>query len=248
MIKLLFVEDDPDMSFLVEQVLTNDVGGYEVKTAKNGKEGLRLLSAETPDIIVTDIDMPVMNGIEMVKKIRLTNKHIPILFLTGKAGSDEIDLSYAAGGSMYIKKPVKPKELNAHIKGVLNSQHDQHDQLGNENKTAYRIGKYTFDAKRYCLEHNGQTQNISKTDAQMLALLCENRGSVLDKHDVVTKFWGDNVAYRFTSRRLDVVLCRLRRYLSQDTSISIKTIRGVGVMLTDAKNKGPAPASPSKKK
>lgn len=226
MIQLLLIEDDADLTCLIQKTLTDVIGGYEVRTAKDGEEGLLLLSAETPDIIITDIDMPVMDGIEMVRKIRLRNNDIPILFITGKIGYKDINLGYAAGGNMYIKKPVFPHELDAHIKGLLKGQN-------NQPATIYRIGKYTFDAARYYLEYNAQKQSLSKTESQLLALLCENRGNVVDRHNIVKSIWGEKVDYQSASRSLDVFINSLRHYLSQDTSVSIRTIKKVGIMLID---------------
>jgi DNA-binding response OmpR family regulator len=124
MIKLLLVEDDVNLVYIIKSSFEIIIGGYEVKTAANGAEGLACLKEFHPDIIVSDIEMPVMNGLEMVKKIRQTDKDIPIVFTTGKMMPKDVTAGYEAGVNNYIKKPFMPEELDAHIKALINLKNE----------------------------------------------------------------------------------------------------------------------------
>lgn len=119
MIKLLLIEDDKNLCYIIKSNLEEILGGYEVITAANGEEGLLALKEQKADIIVSDVDMPVLNGIEMVKKIRQFNTEIPILFATGKTSSKDVLAGYGSGADNYIKKPFLPEELDAHIHALL---------------------------------------------------------------------------------------------------------------------------------
>ena len=105
MIKLLFIEDDAQLLYMVRSGLEDLIGGYEILTAVNGKEGLQQWKEQAPDIIVSDIEMPVMNGLEMVSKIRQTDGRTPIIFATGLLSPKDLIHGYQVGVNNYIKKP-----------------------------------------------------------------------------------------------------------------------------------------------
>jgi len=226
MIKLLLIEDDVNLGYIIKSSLEEVIGGYEVFMATNGLEGLNALSDISPDIIVSDVDMPILDGIEMVKKIRLTDHHIPIIFASSKSTSKDVTLGYSAGVNNYIKKPFLPEELDAHIKALLNLNQKQ---SAKKEDSKYSIGKYIFDPKHYCIEYDSKKQRLSLRESQLLTLLCENMGEVVHRDDILIKYWGANDY--FTSRSLDVFISKIRNYLSNDTSVSIKNIKGVGIIL-----------------
>ena len=105
--------------YMVRSGLEDMIGGYEVLTAVNGKEGLQQWKEQAPDIIVSDIEMPVMNGYEMVSRIRKTEKTLPIIFASGFDKPANVIHGYNVGVSNYIKKPYTPEELNPHIKAIF---------------------------------------------------------------------------------------------------------------------------------
>ena len=117
--KLLLVEDDENLAYMEKSCFEDIIGGYEVKTAVNGKEGLKVWQDFQPDVIVSDIDMPIMDGIEMVKKIREVDGKTIILFTTGLTSPKDLKAGYAAGANNYVKKPFIPEELDAHIHSLL---------------------------------------------------------------------------------------------------------------------------------
>lgn len=119
MIKLLLVEDDVNLSYIVQAGLQDIIGGYEVTVAENGKEGIETWKNWKPDIIISDIDMPVMNGFEMVKRIRETDGEIPILFASALTSPKDVRKGYDIGVNNYVKKPFVPDELDAHLRAIL---------------------------------------------------------------------------------------------------------------------------------
>lgn len=226
MIKLLLIEDDINLSFIIKSNLEEILGGYEIVTATNGEEGIQALKEYTPDIIVSDIDMPVLDGIEMVKRIRQVDKNMPILFATGKSTTKDVVAGYGSGADNYIKKPFLPEELDAHIKALLNLKRGQARIL---NKTVYQIGHCIFDPSLYLIKKPNDEKKLTAREAKILALLCENKGEVVFREDILTQVWGTNDY--FTSRSLDVFISKLRSYLSEESSVSISNIKGVGLVI-----------------
>lgn len=226
MIKLLLIEDDMDWAYIMKSSLEEIIEGYEVNIAANGKEGLVLLDAFCPDIVVSDIKMPEMDGLDMVRKIRQTDKEILIVFATGKTSAKDVAAGYEAGVNNYIKKPFLPEELDAHIKALINLRNETKVKI---KKTVYAIGSYQFDPKNLFLLYNFQKQLLTVREAQILELLVENKGEIVRRDAILLKFWDFNDPY--TSRSLDVFIAKLRGYLSKDPSIRITNVKSVGLIL-----------------
>ena len=119
MIKLLLVEDDATLRYMIRNSLEVVIGGYEMAEAANGAEGLELWKTFRPDIIVADVEMPVMDGYEMVAKIRETDRLQPIVFASGMEDPSHVMRGYEVGVNNYIKKPYLPEELDAHVRALL---------------------------------------------------------------------------------------------------------------------------------
>ena len=232
MIKLLLVEDDANLCYIIQSGLEDMIGGYEVLTAKNGEEGLKVWRKEHPDIIVADIEMPVMNGFEMVAKMRETDGNTPILFASGRISPKDVTAGYKLGGNNYIKKPFVPEEMDAHIKALLKM--NQGLKMRNE-ADIYPIGKYYFDYRHALLtDIVGNTKTITTQEAHILKLLAANKGNIVRRNAIMEECWGkDKSDDYFTSRSLDVFVTRLRNILKDDPNIEIKTMKGVGLMLID---------------
>lgn len=122
MIKLLLVEDDANLRYIIRGGLEDMIGGYEIKDAANGEEGLKVWQEWQPDVIVSDIEMPVMDGYEMVKRIRETDPDTPILFSSGRVSPKDVVKGYELGVNNYLKKPFLPEELNAHVQALMKNE------------------------------------------------------------------------------------------------------------------------------
>lgn len=227
-IKLLLIEDDTNLSYIIKSSLEEIIGGYHVSTASNADDGLEIWKEENPDIIVSDIEMPGMNGIDMVAKIRQSDSDTPIIFASAKTSPKDVTSGYSVGVNNYIKKPFLPEELHAHVTALLNLK--KNIAAKSAIKT-YQIGKYLFNVDHYTLELDGKKRILTGREAQILELLCDNKGSVVKRDDILIRFWEANDFY--TSRSLDVFITKMRRYFVEDDNVSIKTIKGVGLVLTD---------------
>lgn len=229
MIKLLLVEDDRNLAYIVQSGLEDIIGGYNVITAYNGKEGLEAWKEHHPDIIISDIDMPVMNGFEMVRQIRESDGDTPILFASALTSPKDVRKGYDIGVNNYVKKPFIPDELDAHLHAILKMK--EGTKTRNEEGLC-KFGNYTLDAEHATLR-NGESEKsttLTAREAQILQLLAENKGEVVRREVILNRCWDKNDDY-FASRSLDVFVTKLRKLFEADPMIEIKTVRGVGLML-----------------
>ena len=227
-IKLLLVEDDAILRYMIRNGMEDVVGGYEIVEAANGSEGLDQWNENRPDIIVSDVDMPVMDGYKMVEKIREIDNMIPIVFASAMDQSSDVMRGYEVGVNNYIKKPYSPEELDAHVQALL--RNIKGGRM--ENKTnIYTVGRLKFNApKAELTTSEGQHVPLTMLELQILQLLCLHIGETIGRDTILETLWPD-VDYFYASRRLDVFLTKLRKILSIDSSVSISTIRGVGIKL-----------------
>lgn len=229
MIKLLLVEDDTNWCYIVQSGLQDLIGGYEVMTANNGKEGLKAWEEFHPDVIISDIDMPVMNGLEMVRRIRETDGDTPVLFASALTSPNDVKKGFAIGVNNYVKKPFVPDELDAHIHAILKMKEGA--KYRNETDCC-KFGRYTLDGKRATLRNNDtdKMRTLTVTEAKVLQLLAENRNEVVRREAILSRCWNKEDDF-FASRSLDVFVAKLRKLFEDDPQIEIKTVRAVGLML-----------------
>lgn len=239
MIKLLLVEDDANLRYIIQGGLEDMIGGYEIKDAANGAEGLKVWQEWQPDVIVSDIEMPVMDGYEMVKRIRETDQDTPILFSSGRVSPKDVVKGYELGINNYLKKPFLPEELNAHVQALMKMKRKapvatSAPELQVATEGIYRIGKnYTLDAEHATLKHASDTsRTLTVRETQLLQMLCEKKGGVVKRENILEKLWGTEDDY-FASRSLDVFVTKLRKLFAEDETVNIKTIKGVGLSLLE---------------
>lgn len=229
MIKLLLVEDDKNLAYIIQSGLEDIIGGYEVITAFNGKEGLQAWRAHHPDIIISDIDMPVMDGFEMVRHIRATDNDTPILFASALTSPKDVRKGYDIGVNNYIKKPFIPDELDAHLHAILKMKEGA---KAHQETSVCEFGKYTLNADQATLYNNesGNSTNLTVRESQILQLLAQHKGEVVKRDIILSRFWEKEDDY-FASRSLDVFITKLRKLFADDPQIEIVTKRGIGIML-----------------
>ena len=228
-IKLLLIEDNEDLSYILKNSMEDvDDGGYEVDIALNGEEGLKQFELFKPDVIVADIKMPKMDGLEFVKHIRQKDRDTPIILATGKNLSKDVIEGYSTGANLYIKKPYTPEELDAHIKSLLGTIDSSRLRLmGNISK----IGKYTFDHKNQLLIYNdSDEQRLTVRDSEILKMLLQHKGEIVEREYLLKIFWGDNYVAT-ASNSLNVFITKLRKYVSKDPSIKITNVKLKGLIL-----------------
>lgn len=232
MIKLLFIDDNYDLSLIVKNVLENIIKGYTVKIAKNGKDGYDFWKSFEPDIIITDVFMPEINGFDFVEMIRNEDNSIPILFTSGIDNANNISKGYKLGINNYIKKPFTPDEINAYIKATLEMK-----TTNNNNMMKYNIGDYVFNSK------NGKIHNIKTTkeyhittlESNLLHILVKNINEVVKKDVFLNSFW-KNIDKTYASFTLHTHIHNIRQVLKDDHKIKIKNIRNIGYTMVYCDN------------
>ena len=228
MTRVLLVEN---LSFILKSSLEQMIGGYEVVSVANGKDGLDMLTKENFDVIVSDVEMPVMDGVTMVQHIRKNHPSLAIIFITGLTTARDVINGYQAGADFYIKKPFLPEELDAHIQAVLRMRHNTQAEspAGNDEDTIFTIGKYSFDPTQNLLIFENEQHNLTAKESKILEMLCREKGKVVSRENILNEIWGNSDFY--SSRSLDVFITKLRKYLSKDTNVSLNVLRGVGICL-----------------
>ena len=226
-IKLLFAEDDNGFREIIKDSL-DLIGNYEIFEAENGQEGYKAYKSFAPDIIVADIAMPVMTGLEMIKKIRKEDSDIPIIIASGAADPKNIAIGYELEIDSLIKKPYLPGELDYCIKAIFR-RIEKTENLSKGEDQLFPLGDYMFDLKNHCLIYKNVKSNLTPREAQILQFLYENKGDVVKRKDILEQFWGVDDFY--TSRSLDVFISKLRKSIEKDKSVQIETLRGEGLQL-----------------
>ena len=223
-IKVLLVEDEPTLAMIIKDTL--DGNEFDITLAANGEEGLSRYAEINPDIIVADIMMPKMDGFTMVKLIRKTDTHTPVLFLSARSAANDVVEGFETGGNDYLKKPFGMQELIIRIKALMGKAFSFTET---KVSSRFEIGSYLFDPVAQTLLHAGVRQELSHRESEILKRLCENRNQVVNTQDVLLELWGDDSF--FNSRSLHVFITKLRHKLSQDEQIRIVNVRGIGYKL-----------------
>lgn len=233
MTRVLLVEDDKNLSFILKSSLEQMIGGYQVMVAQNGREGLELLDQEPFDVIVSDVEMPVMDGMTMVKHIRLHHPDLPIVFITGLTTARDVINGYQSGADFYIKKPFLPEELHAHLQAVLKIKQNAPSapEAKREEVEEFPIGDYRFVPSQHLLIYSSGRQTLTPKESKILEMLCRAKGRVVNRDDILVAVWG--TADFYSSRSLDVFVTKLRKYLSEDSRILLKALKGVGICLEE---------------
>lgn len=223
-IKLLFVEDDISFAFIVKGSLEL-TGLYDVRLAYDGMEGLNAYYEFNPEIIVSDIQMPVLNGMEMIQKIRCYDSDVAIMLATGLTSTRDVLEGYKLDIDNFIKKPFLPDELDAHIRAVIKRLRKEKIR---ELETVY-IGIYSFDLETHLLYLGENKYKLTSRECKILKSLYKRKNHLVKRKELLNKLWGVNDFY--SSRSLDVFINKLRKYLENDPSIQIDTVRKEGLIL-----------------
>lgn len=218
-IKILLVDDEPDILEIVGYNLKAE--GYQIIEAKNGLEGLKLAKQEKPHLIILDIMMPKMDGIEVCEKIREIEsiKHTLITFFTAR-GEDYSQLAgFEVGADDYITKPIKPKVLVSKVRALLRRIKD-----GNSyDAQNVEIGGIIIDREEYVIIKDGEKMSLPRKEFELFSLLASKPGKVFKRDDILNKVWGSEVVVG--GRTIDVHIRKLREKIGNK---SFKTVKGVG--------------------
>lgn len=217
--KILLVDDEPDILEFLSYNLKKE--GYDVFTAGNGKEALTVAKAEHPHLIILDVMMPDMDGIETCREIREIPglKNVMIAFLTARSEDYSQIAGFDVGADDYINKPIKPRVLISRIKALL-KRSGTTENVTNEKLD---MGGIKIDRERYLVIQDGVEINLPKKEFELLDLLASKPGKVFTREIILDKVWGGDVVVG--DRTIDVHIRKLREKLGEDF---IRTVKGIG--------------------
>lgn len=218
-IKILLVDDEPDILEIVGYNLSSE--GYEVFTAKNGVEAVAKAKKRTPHLIILDVMMPEMDGIEACEIIRGTPglENTIITFLTARGEDYSQVAGFDAGADDYITKPIKPKVLISKVKALLRRLKENK----NEAEDIVQVGNIIINREEYKIVNDGKEIILPRKEFELLALLTSKPSKVFKREVILDKVWGSEVVVG--GRTIDVHIRKLREKIGED---HFKTVKGVG--------------------
>ena len=224
--KILVVEDDKDILQLVKLYLENE--GFRTVTAANGAEAMKLVKAEHPDLIVLDLMLPEIDGLEVCKKLRVAPQTamLPIIMLTAKSEESDTIVGLELGADDYVGKPFSPKALVARIKALLRRLERADDREDN----AYRYGTLLLIPSRHEVTVSGQEVVLTAKEFGLLEHLLRNPGRVLTRDVLLNNVWGYD--YHGTTRTVDVHVRRIKQKLPLLNS-AILSVKSLGYKLKE---------------
>jgi two-component system alkaline phosphatase synthesis response regulator PhoP len=221
--RILIVEDDRTIRMALEDDFKFE--GYQVDTAVTGPEGLEKAMDLNLDIIILDLMLPELGGLEICKELRRRNIGTPIIMLTARSQEFDKVLGLELGADDYITKPFSPFELHARVKALL-----RRSEIRNHQTTAatIRFGPFELDPSKYLFTKNRVTVQLTTIEFALMKLLIQHAGHVIKRDDILSSIWGEEVYV--TPRTVDTHIANLRKKIEDDYDQSrwIIGIRGVG--------------------
>lgn len=216
-IKILLVDDELDILEFLSYNLIKE--GYEISTATNGLEALKKAKADKPDLILLDVMMPEMDGIEACEKIKKVDslKDVLIVFLSARIEEFSQLAGYEAGADDYITKPIKPKVLMSKIKALLRLKSSEEEEL------LIELKDMTINRETYKVTYLNEEFVLPKKEFELIALLASNTEKVFKREEIMKKVWGNEVIVG--DRTIDVHVRKLREKFGNDR---LTTVKGIG--------------------
>jgi len=231
---ILIVEDEAHLAEALAHNLQFE--GYLTTVAHDGEEGLRLAQTMSFDLIILDIMMPKLDGLEVCRRLRATGNRVPILFLTARSSDADRLLGLKVGADDYVAKPFLLEELILRIQGIFRRQ-DWYRQPPEEQEV-YRFGGNEINFRTLQANAKGRSITLTEKECMLMKLLVERQNQVVSREEILERVWG----YRFStsSRTIDNFIVRLRRYFEDDPKNPryIHSVRGVGYRFTPATSDG----------
>ena len=223
-IKILLVDDEPDILEILSFNLSKE--GYQIFTAENGEEGLELATQHLPHLIILDVMMPVMDGIETCERLRMDKRfeNTVILFLSARGEDYSQVAAFESGADDYVTKPIKPRIFNSKVKAML--RRFLKDDVGD----SLVLGDMEINVEEYKVIQKGDEITLPRKEFELLYLLASKPGKVFKRLKIMESVWGSDVVVG--DRTIDVHIRKLREKLGDDY---FKTVKGVGYKFVNAK-------------
>ena len=224
MTKILIIEDEASFSEALSFLLQKE--GYSISIADNGKDGLEQFKSQDFDLVLLDLMIPELSGIEVCRAIRSTSQ-VPIIMLTAKDSEIDKVVGLELGADDYVTKPYSSRELVARIKAVLRRGSIEPDSLS-DNSGVHEVAGIRMDTERHQVSVNGRQIALPLKEFELLEFLLRNAGRVLTRGQLIDRVWGGD--YYGDTKTLDVHIKRLRSKIESDPAnpVLIQTIRGLG--------------------
>ena len=219
---ILIVDDEEDIIELIQYNLKNE--GYSILTADAGEQAIKIAKQARPDLIVLDLMLPGMDGLEVTRYLRSNEetRDLPIVILTAKGEESDIITGLELGANDYISKPFSPKVLVARIRAILRRRRKESETVSEKIK---QEGDLIIDRTRHIVTLEGNPLDLTLSEFDLLSFLAEKKGWVFTRGQIVDAIRGEN--YAVTERSIDVVIVGLRKKLKHYAEV-IETVRGVG--------------------
>jgi DNA-binding response OmpR family regulator len=223
---ILIIDDEPDLIRLLDHNLTK--ADYLVLSARDGKSGLSMARKHQPDLVILDIMMPEMDGLEVCRRLRQdpATADIPILMLTAKAEEPDRVLGLELGADDYVAKPFGVRELLARVKALLRRL-----DVASDPSEVVRIGKLIIDSGRRSVTIDDKPLQLTATEFNLLRALAERAGRVMSRDDLISLARGEDVSV--IDRTVDVHIASLRHKMGRRYGAMIETVRGAGYRLKE---------------
>lgn len=229
--RILLVEDESNVVSFINKGLAEE--GYEVSVAMDGKTGLKMALENTFDVIILDIMLPEINGLEVCKAIRKQDKRTPILFLTALGTAENVVLGFETGADDYLVKPFKFIELLARIKNLLRRQDKQSEHIHRGSEELFSIDDLEVNDAMKTVKRAGKNISLTSTEYRLLLFFIKNQNRVLSRDGILSAVWGQDTD--MGTNVVDVYVNYLRKKIDKDfPNKLIHTYVGMGYVMKES--------------
>lgn len=221
--RVLLAEDDVDFGSILKQYL--EMSGFSVTWAKDGEEAFEIFKKREFNICVLDVMMPKLDGFSLAEQIIEVNPEIPFIFLTARKMKEDKIKGLKLGADDYVVKPFEADELVLRLNNILKRTQNSSKIISKDEIVS--IGKYQLNTKRLELKFNENIQQLTEKEGELIQFLYQHKNQLLKREEILQAVWKNDDF--FSGRSMDVFISRLRKYFKQDSSISIESIRGIGL-------------------
>jgi two-component system OmpR family response regulator len=226
-VRVVVVDDEPTLSDLLSMALRYE--GWDVKTAAEGRTAIQIIREFQPDVVVLDVMLPDIDGLQVLKRLRDDGQDTPILFLTAKDALDDRIAGLTAGGDDYVTKPFSLEELVARLRGLIRRSSVV---IADSADPQLRVGELVLDEESYEVRRAGRLIELTATEFELLRFLMRNPRRVMSKAQILDRVW----SYDFGGRSsiVEIYISYLRKKIDAGDTPMIHTVRGVGYMIKAA--------------
>lgn len=228
MSRVLVVDDEPAIVTLLQYNL--EQAGYQVVTAIDGEQALNLALHERFDVILLDLMLPKLDGVEVTKKLRQEKVSTPIIMITAKTSEFDTVFGLELGADDYITKPFSPREVIARMKAVMRRYHDENDQpqTGTHSVNLLQVGDLTIDQDKFQVKRDDRLIDLTPKEFELLLFFAKRPGKVWSREQLLEGVWGFD--YSGQTRMVDIHVSHLREKIERDPKhpTLLRTVRGFG--------------------